>query len=99
MLTTAQINSLLQQAQASGASRATLRAMQHYLLDRAADMDGGTRLRVAQELDTAEASDSIDAFLNVAADVRQEIMQRGAASVAKITDDEWQQLVGTGDNA
>lgn len=92
-LTTQQINQLVDAARADGASVAEIDALREYLIDRAAQMDGATRLDVAlAQIDETERA-TAERFMLEFAQVRGGILARGADAVNGISDDEWERLI------
>jgi hypothetical protein len=69
-----------------------LEAFELYLTDRAAQMDGATRLQMAARLMPDEDSAPIITYIDEAATIRRGVIQRGAADLDSISDDEWERL-------
>lgn len=94
-LTMAQIEDLLQQARESGdLDGDELEALEWFLVDRAAELDGATRLDVALSMLPLDEQQAADTFLSEINTLRRGIVQRGADIVGAIDDAEWERLIG-----
>jgi hypothetical protein len=89
-----QINALLDAAQMDGADATEIATMREYLIDRAAQMDGATRLDAALSQLPDNELEAAEAFMSESAAIRGDIMTRGADTVSAISDDEWEGLTG-----
>lgn len=94
-LTMAQIASLLKQAFDAGLDEDERQALEWYMIDRAAQLDGATRLDVALSLITGADREAAEIFMQDMQGVREGILQRGAEALNGINDAEWDRLLGT----
>ncbi len=92
-LNSQQINQLLNEARAAGFDTAEVRAIEWMLLDRAAQMDGATRLEMAAQLLPDEDRVPLDTYMSEAATLRTDVIKRGVADLKSLSDEEWERLV------
>ncbi len=92
-LNSQQINQLLNEARAAGFDTAEVRAIEWMLLDRAAQLDGATRLEMAAQLLPDEDRAPLDTYMSEAATLRTDVIKRGAADLNGMSDDEWERVV------
>jgi hypothetical protein len=69
-----------------------LSALEEVLIDRAAQMNGATRLDVALSLAPEDELQAAATFIGEMDTVRRDAMRRGAANLNSIPDDEWEEL-------
>jgi hypothetical protein len=89
-----QINQLLDQGRAAGMNATELASMREFLIDRAAEMDGATRLDNALAQLPEADREAAEAFVQDMGAIRGDIMQRGADDVLSMSDEEWEGLIG-----
>lgn len=92
-LTTAQIQALLNDARNAGLDADEIRALEWALVDRAAELDGATRLDMALMLADEREQQAAETFMQDVANQRKEAMQRGVEALNAMTDDEWERLI------
>lgn len=92
-LTTQQIQSLLNEARAAGLDEDEIRTLEWVLADRAAELDGATRLDMALLLADEAETQAADRFMVESAQHRQDAMRRGLAELDGMTDEEWERLI------
>lgn len=83
-------------AQARGLTATEAEALRLYLVDRAAQMDGATRLEMAKRLLPPDEQATIDRFLVEAQALRRQALERGIAELNAMSDEEWERLVDGG---
>ena len=91
-LNSQQISQLLNEARAAGLDDDELEALAWSLYDRAAQLDGATRLDMALSLADAPEVEAADTFMVEFASQRKAAIKRGAAAINAISVDEWERL-------
>ena len=92
-LTLAQIESAASHAKLAGLSDAEVEGVRLFLLGRAAQLDGASKLAVAIDLMPSQQAASVGEFLTALGDLGRGIMARGASALNAIDDAEWEQLI------
>lgn len=83
---------MLQQAQQQGLTALEVDALRLYLTDRAAQMDGATRLEMAARLLPEDERAPIDTFVGEMGTIRNAVIARGADDLNSLSNDEWERL-------
>lgn len=92
-LTTAQIQTLLNEARTAGLDADEIEALEWVLIDAAANLDGATRLDLALSLADEPELQAADTFLVEVAAQRRAAITRGVAELNAISDEEWERLI------
>lgn len=74
-----------------------LETLREFLVDRAATMDGATRMEMAIVQQPEDEQRATRRFQREIGDIRAGITERGAVEVLAINDDEWGRLIGEDD--
>jgi hypothetical protein len=97
-LSLAQIDALVAQAVAAGMDTAEVEGIRQALLMRAADLDGAQKLALGQALTDAERAKNLQSFIDEMAAQHKSRMQRAADDIMGMSDEEWNAIMGEGDN-
>jgi hypothetical protein len=92
-LTTQQIQQLLNEARVAGLDEDEITALEWALLDRAAQLDGASRLDIALQLGDENEIAAAETFMSEMQDIRNDAIKRGADEINGISDAEWEGLV------
>lgn len=94
-LTQSQIQQLLDMARAGGLSEFEIDGLEEELLFRAAELDGAQRAELYL-IELGEDARHMDGFIEANTTLGRGLLQRGAAALEAVSDDEWERLVEEG---
>jgi hypothetical protein len=96
-LTLKQIEQAIERARAAGLSASEIDGIRFALLDNAAELSGGERLAMAQQLLPDAEKSAADRFVDVFGGLTDDLIAGAGQALDALSDDEWAELT-RGDN-